>query len=342
MRAVRAAIADHGPITFAEYMELALYGPGGYYERAPVGSSGDFVTSPHVHPVFGEFLATAVRELFGLLERPDPFEIVDVGAGDGTLARQLIEGMHDISMRYTALEVSTAGRTELATVPGLRVADELEGEPHVVIAHELLDNLPFRVLRDGRELRVGSDGSRLVEVYTEPDNDLRAFADGTGEAIVPIGALGFIDRVATVVRRGYVVCIDYGGVGTSGGEVHGYREHRVIEDVLASPGETDITVGVDFAAIAHHAERAGLNAFPTSTQHDVLMRLGFEGWTRDQLARQRYLLDARDGVSAVGLWSGRSRATLLADPAALGRMRWLVLASPELPAPSWLSDDGRS
>ena len=72
------------------------------------------------------------------------------------------------------------------------------------------------------------------------------------------------------------------------------------------------------------------------------MRLGFERWTRDQLTRQREKLDAGDGVGAVGLWSGRSRATLLADPAGLGRMRWLLLATPDLPAPSWLSDDGRS
>ena len=54
LEAVAEAIADHGPITFAEFMELRLYGPGGYYGRSPVGAAGDFVTSPHVHPVFGQ------------------------------------------------------------------------------------------------------------------------------------------------------------------------------------------------------------------------------------------------------------------------------------------------
>jgi hypothetical protein len=58
--AIRGAIRDHGPISFAEFMERALYGPGGFYEDPPVGASGDFVTSPHVHPVFGAMLGTAV------------------------------------------------------------------------------------------------------------------------------------------------------------------------------------------------------------------------------------------------------------------------------------------
>ena len=77
-------------------------------------------------------------------------------------------------------------------------------------------------------------------------------------------------------------------------------------------------------------------AFPSITQHDALLALGFEAWLRDELARQAALLDERDGLEAVRTWSGRSRATLLVDPSALGRLRWLLLASPGLPPPSWL------
>ena len=135
--------------------------------------------------------------------------------------------------------------------------------------------------------------------------------------------------------------IDYGGVGTSGGDIHGYRDHRVIEDVLADPGSTDITAGVDFALIANHAEQHGLVAFPTVTQHDALIALGFEEWLRGELERQTSQLDAREGLEAVRTWSGRSRATLLVDPSALGRLRWLLLATPGLPAPEWLDAVGR-
>ena len=58
-KGIRDAIREHGPISFAEFMQHALYGPGGYYEDPPVGTDGDFVTSPHVHPVFGAMVPVA-------------------------------------------------------------------------------------------------------------------------------------------------------------------------------------------------------------------------------------------------------------------------------------------
>ena len=107
--------------------------------------------------------------------------------------------------------------------------------------------------------------------------------------------------------------------------------------MLRDPGTSDITAGVDLAAIARRAVDAGMRAFTPSTQREALIALGFERWAEDELARQHELLDRREGLEAVRAWSGRSRATLLVDPAALGRMRWLVLASPGLPEPSWLT-----
>ena len=86
---IRDAIRDHGPITFAEFMQHALYGPGGFYEDPPVGTHGDFVTSPHVHPVFGALVGTAVADLSACLGDPEPVRIAEVGAGDGTLAMQV-------------------------------------------------------------------------------------------------------------------------------------------------------------------------------------------------------------------------------------------------------------
>ncbi len=156
------------------------------------------------------------------------------------------------------------------------------------------------------------------------------------ETIVPVGAFAFIDRLARILTGGYALLIDYGAVGSSGGAIHGYRQQRVVEDVLLDPGSSDITAGVDFALMARHAEGRGLTAFPSVTQHDALVALGFEAWLRGELERQAAHLDAREGLEAVRAWSGRSRATLLVDPSALGRFRWLLLASPGLPSPPWL------
>ncbi len=331
--AIRAAIRDHGPITFAEFMELALYGAGGFYERPPVGTEGDFVTSPHIHPVFGSLVAKALRSFHAGLAGPEPFRIAEVGAGDGTLAEQLLRELHDLDVDYTAAEVSPGAREALRAITGVSVTTELSDRPHVVLAQELLDNLPFRRVRGDREICVGLDGDRLVEVEAPWDAEP---APRDVETLVPVGAFAFVDRLADVLLRGYALLIDYGGVGSTGGQLHGYRGHRVVEDVLEDPGSSDITAGVDFALVAHRAEGRGLVAWPSVTQHDALLTLGFESWLRTELEHQAELLDARNGLGAVRTWSGRSRASLLVDPIALGRMRWLVLATPGLPRPSWL------
>ena len=141
----------------------------------------------------------------------------------------------------------------------MQVGAELADAPHVVLANELLDNLPFRRLRGDREIRVGLAGERLVEVETPWGGEPGA---RDGETIVPVGAFAFIDRLASALIHGYALLIDYGAVGSSGGDFHGYRDHRVIEDVFADPGSNDITAGVDFTSIARHAEGHGLVAFP--------------------------------------------------------------------------------
>ena len=151
--AIRGAIRDHGPITFAEFMERALYGPGGFYEDPPVGADGDFVTSPHVHPVFGSMLGTAVAELFAILGEPEPIRITEVGAGDGTLAKQVIGALAERDVDYEAIDVSPGARSALAAIDGVRAGATLGDAPHIVIANELLDNLPFRRVRGDREVR---------------------------------------------------------------------------------------------------------------------------------------------------------------------------------------------
>ena len=145
-------------------MERALYGPGGFYEDPPVGTSGDFVTSPHVHPVFGAMLGAAVAELFACLGEPEPIRIAEVGAGDGTLATQVLGALAGRDVDYEAIDVSAGARSALAAIDGVRAGATLSAAPHVVIANELLDNLPFRRVRGDREVRVGVDGDRFVEI----------------------------------------------------------------------------------------------------------------------------------------------------------------------------------
>jgi SAM-dependent MidA family methyltransferase len=339
--AVTAAIRDHGPISFAEYMDLALFGPGGFFEDPPIASDGHFVTSPHVHPVFGELLARAVSDLHDRLGKPRPCRVAEVGAGDGTLARQLVENLGDLDVEYTAVETSPGALRALRAIEGIHVAERLEPSPHLILANELMDNLPFRRLRGTasgtKEVFVGLDGDRFVEHLGDPTpDDHTSLADGE-EAVLPDRAMDFIDELAArLAHPGYALLIDYGGVGEPGGPPHGYRSHRPVEDLLDGPGSTDITSGIDFDLVATRAEAHGLIAFPSVTQRHALTALGFDRWAHEQLRGQAELLNRREGLEAVRAWSGRSRASLLVDPSALGRLRWVLLATPGLHAPAWM------
>jgi SAM-dependent MidA family methyltransferase len=333
--AIRRRIEAEGPIGFDGFMDLALYGPGGFYGRPPVGADRDFVTSPHVHPAFGRFVARALEPVREAIAPDGELRLTEVGAGDGTLARQILGAMPAVT--YTAVEVSAGARDALGDIPAIQVAGELKPPVDVVLAHELLDNLPFRLVRDGAEVVVDVDAGGFVERTRPLDGELTAAVSGrpsNGDVVIPTGALAFIDRIAAALERGYALLIDYGGAAS--GPVHGYTRQMPIEDVLAAPGTVDITAGVDFDRIAERARANGLQTFPLADQADVLLELGFESWLRDELATQQEQLARGEGIDAVRTWSMRSRATMLVDPAALGRMRWLLLATEGLPAPHWL------
>jgi SAM-dependent MidA family methyltransferase len=333
------AIEDHGPIDFAEYMELALYAPGGFFDTPPVGETGHFVTSPHFHPVFGALLGRGLRELWERLDRPDPFPVVEVGAGDGTLARQLLEAVDDVPLKYTAVERSVGAREALRS-HGFQVAEELREvgliERAVVVANELLDNLPFRRVRgtaDGPdEVRVGLANGHLIEVEMPPGDDVGESPGEGVELALPVRAFELVDVLGETLRDGYALFIDYEG---GADDLHGYREHRVVEVDIDAPGTTDITAGVDLAAIAARADRNGLHAFTTVSQTDALRSLGFEEWFREERDRQATLLTSGSGVEAVQTWSGRNIAMALVDPAGIGRLRWLTLATRDRDAPPW-------
>ena len=344
---VRAAIARRGPIGFDEYMKIALYGPGGFFEAPPVGVDAHFVTSPHVHPfVFAHCVRDALLDAWFALGEPAPFPVVELGAGDGTLAGGLLPAFGELpgpEPAYTGVEVSEGARAALGASGFATAATVAELEPFegAVFANELLDNLPFIVARGGPdgpvEVRVGVEGPSLVEVHAPWTRGPAPSVLEPGETTtVPVGAFAMLDDLARVLRRGYVLAIDYGTPGGPAGGVRGYREHR-FADVLTDPGATDITAGVDLSTVADHARALGLTTFEPVTQAAALSALGHDRWERTMHERQAKLEQQGRGSEAVRVWEDRSRASLLADPSGFGAFWWLVLATEGLPEPLWLA-----
>lgn len=253
---IRREIAAGGPIPFQRFMELALYHPQwGYYCR-PRERAADYYTNAHVQPVFGRLIAQQIARWRAELGSPAGFTVVELGAGDGEMARQVRACLPDVP--YIEVERLWGGLPERFT--------------GVVFSNEFFDALPVRVLRRGEERRVAAGEHGFV------------WADGeTGAEVVEVNeeAVEWLGRVARRLERGFLLSIDYGYTAEEiaagrfpQGSLMSYRRHTALDDVLADPGERDITAHVNFSALAEEGEKLGLLAEPLRTQAQFLLAIG--------------------------------------------------------------------
>ena len=284
---LRAEIEATGPITFARFMDRALYEPDlGYYRSVTPrpGRSGDFLTAPETHPIFGRAVARQLDEVWRLLDRPDPFVVREYGPGTGALAAAMLDG----------LAADGSGLREVLRYEAVEVDDRAD-EPIVgcVLANEVLDALPVhRVVRRGnglRELLVDWNDGHFVEA--ERDLSTPDLADRlAGEDIelaegqhaeICLALDGWVEAAARGLGRGVVLLIDYGhpaaelyGPRRLAGTLRAYVNHRVHDDMFANVGRQDLTAHVDLTAVERAAARAGLGALGVTTQAEFLVGLG--------------------------------------------------------------------
>ncbi|MAT03910.1 MAG: hypothetical protein CL424_02565 [Acidimicrobiaceae bacterium] len=312
---------------FDGFMELALYGGDGFYTGGgKAGRRGDFITSPEVGPLFGAVVARYLDAEWERLGRPDRFTLIDAGAGPGTLARSVLAA--DLACRhalsYVAVEI--AGHQRDHHPGGVRSLAELPDDPidGVIIANELLDNLPFRLaVFDGgwREAFVVRlpDG-RLVEQLSAPfdpsPSTLPVPAPHGARAPLHDRAHAWIDRARSLVRAGSVVAIDYCVPTTAELAARPWREwlrtyrgHERGGHYLADPGRQDLTTEV---AIDQLPEPDAVRSQAQWLQLHGLTELVEEG--------KRYWAEhaARPDLAAMRMRSRVSEAEALLDPAGLG------------------------
>ncbi|MBA3606790.1 MAG: SAM-dependent methyltransferase, partial [Acidimicrobiia bacterium] len=260
---IRAAVAGAGgALSFAEFMRLALYGERGFYTSAGgghAGRRGDFLTAAEVGPLFGAVVGRYLDGEWDRLGRPDPFLVVDAGAGPGTLARAILAAAPRCAgaLQYVAVEISAGQRARHpAAVESVAMmpSGPLDG---VVLAVELLDNLPFRLaVFDGswREALVSADGTAFAEVLSPPLRPVPPMLPSRPQhgTRVPLAdeAAAWVGDVLGRLRSGAVVMVDY---ARSTAELAGvpwrswlrtYRGHERGEHYLRAVGRQDITADV--------------------------------------------------------------------------------------------------
>lgn len=329
-----AVAAAGGALRFDRFMELALYGEHGFYTtRGRAGRHrGDFITSAEVGPLFGTVLARMIDAEWERLGRPADFVVVEVGAGPGTLARAITSAWAvDPSAhptRYVAVEVSPAQR-ELHPA-GVESRADLPAGPitGLVLANELLDNLPFRLLVfDGgwREAHVASDRGAFVEVLrpvADPPPMLPASAPHGARVPWQQAARDWVVDARARLVGGAVLVIDYVTPRTAqlAGEpwrnwLRTYRGHERGAHYLRDVGEQDITAQVALDQLPEPDE--------LRTQAQLLQRWGIDELVEEG-RRAWAAAAAAPTVAALAMRSRVREAEALLEPSGLGGFLSLV------------------
>ena len=304
-RDIRTRISRSGAITFADFMETALYHPEGYYSGSSrIGAHGDYYTSPVVHPAFGALMAVQLKVMWNALGRPSPFWVIEPGAGNGQLAADLLsftEARMDEfakALRYVEVDRSDHmnrpdfGRTSYLCAAGL----PLSGITGCILSNELFDAFPvhrFRIANGKvQELYVSLDSDdRLREEFGPPSTSDIADRLSTLPRRLPDGFHGevnlalepWMSSAAAALDRGYVLTIDYGyeadelySDARSRGTLQTYYKHVDGSSPYQRVGRQDMTAHVDFSALISEGMNISLRPVFLTTQAEFLRSLGFD------------------------------------------------------------------
>lgn len=346
-------IAEHGPLTFAEFMEAALYDRDhGYYPArrreagsTPVGTDGDYFTSPSTHPAFGALLAVQLHQMWELLGSPAEFVVTEMGAGDGVLASDITEYAERQfpefaeAMRYSGTDLAPVSGSTLVGEPG--VSGELALKAvGCVISNELLDAHPVNrfEIQDGavREVFVGisEENGEFTDILGDVSDPeitkrispfLNSLSEGyRGEINLQLDS--WAGQVATTLERGFVITIDYGferselyASHRTEGSLRSYYQHTLGQNPLRRIGKQDLTAHVDFTAVDEALAAAGISRIGNVTQSEFLLGLGLDNFLNDvsDRAARRELsrIESEEDLAGIGA---------LIDPEGLGSFRVAV------------------
>jgi len=349
-------IHTEGPISFAEYMRVALYDPyDGYYVtgRARMGWEGsDYFTSADVSTFFAHALARQLVLWWQKSGEPARFIVLEQGAGKGNLAREIVMwARHTTPDFYAALDYQMEDiRTGQDVNTPLAVSNT--HAPAVIFSNELIDAFPVHVveMRNAQlhEVYVDVANGRLCEVLAEPgsaevanylDNyyiPWASFGDGW-RAEINLDALRWMQHTASRMQHGYILTIDYGDKAKAlytrqrqRGTLACYFQHQMNERPLVRPGEQDITAHVNFSALIEEGRRQGFHLQTFTTQRHWLEGLGIheelEQFHQHEFAAAETERATDRGQIALLQWRNvREQVATLTDPDGMGNFKVLVL-----------------
>lgn len=291
-------------ITYAEYMELALYHPQyGYYmrEKEKIGRNGDFITSSNISDIYGRSIAKWYYK--EMKEHNLPPAICEIGAGTGRFAKAFIDEWNHIStvpIQYIILEASPYHRKQQEEellfsdcVKQIENLEEIYPFEGLIFSNELFDALPVHIIENHNgqllEVMITVNNDQLAETAVPIDNkELIDFIEESGLKLknkqrieIPLPMTDLISKMAKALSKGLVLTVDYGYTndewmdsGRRDGSLRGYYQHQQINNVLLHPGEMDITSHVHFDSLIRLGNDHGLSYYNKWRQDEFLLTTG--------------------------------------------------------------------
>ena len=356
MAKIGEEIGRDGRMTFARFMDIALYDPeAGYYsaardgeaaKRGP-GRTGDFLTAPEGHPIFGWTIARQLEEVWQRLDRPARIVVREHGAGSGALAFGILDGLRRSgsplleAIRYQASEVSRSRlddlskRLEAAGLGDLLDFADITPAPGAIIANELLDALPVHRVEGSapglleRYVTLDPNGELATELGEPSTLALAARLEAEGihlepgqQAEICLALDDWLPAAVVPLERGLVLLIDYGAPAselyapTRGSTLRAYHRHHVHDDPSVAVGRQDLTAHVDLTAVERAAAASGLQLLGRTTQAELLAGLGIGELLVD--------LQTRPDTTLESYLTAKSAVIRMLDPRATGRFAVLA------------------
>src|SRR5688572_28894887 len=295
-------IQKEGPVSFRDFMEMALYYPEyGYYTSRgeKIGKYGDFYTSPYFTSIFGYMIAKQLEEMWFILGK-EPFTIVEYGAGTGALCNDILSQLKNNKQFYDGLNYFIIEESEVMQQKEKMVlhekvnwVDSIRDVPLIngcILSNEVIDNFPVhKVVMEKELMEVFVDyKDGFVELLQPAGEVLKNYLDEL-QVIIPNGfrteinlqAIEWIKEIADALKKGFVLTIDYGYPSSAlysnqrgSGTLACYHKHSVNYCPYNNIGEQDITAHVNFSALHHWGLKNGLCFSGFTTQANFLLALG--------------------------------------------------------------------
>jgi len=304
-------IHSQGPFSFHDFMEMALYYPGeGYYtsDGEKTGVKGDYYTSPSLGNILGIMVGKQLEEMWHLLNESS-FQIIEYGAGNGALCNDILTYLKKNTQLYNELTYYIIEKSPVmiekekvilnefySKIKWISSIKEIKNITGCILSNEVLDNFSVHevIMQDElMEVFVGYD-EKFVERHRPAEAILKNYLDRFNVKLpcnfrmeINLQAEDWIREIATVLKRGFVITIDYGYPAAelyhhkrTTGTLLCYYNHTINDDPFLHVGEQDITTHVNFSALLYPGIKEGLKYCGFTSQAYFLNSLGLADYVR--------------------------------------------------------------